>query len=285
MEQRKRGAYKAIGRQQDESLPVAYAADPVLLESSSPVPVEDGLMASKDAYFRDNLDDQLAVFDYDTESLQRNYKSDAVDVLLYRIIVPGIFLSLLLGDDKALLLLFLSVIVVNALILFRRALFGATKETPHTAVTRTGLHHVQPSISGGGSRVQGGGTMLIPFSEIQDIAVSRHNVANRLPLLLVQIKTRSADGTEYIRGGFPTLETTDEGVARLDLLGIVNPFQLKRLLLAMKDQACDDTVRRAKEALQDEDTESSCLRELRDELEKQIEMIESSKKRGEEDVV
>jgi len=50
----------------------------------------------------------------------------------------------------------------------------------------------------------------------------------------------------------------------------------------MKDQACDDTVRRAKEALQDEDTESSSLRELRDELEKQIEMIASSKKRGEE---
>jgi len=281
MEQRKRGAYKAIGRQQDESLPVAYAADPVLLESASPGAVVDALMASsKDAYFRDNLDDQLAVFDYDTETLQLNYKSDVVNGILWGIVAPGIFLSLLVNETLSMLLLFLSVILVITLIKSLRASPRATKESPHTAVTRTGLLHVQPSISGGGA--VGGGTILIPFSEIQDIAVSRHIVANRLPLSLVQIKTCSTDGTEYIRSGFPTFETTEEGVASLNLLGLADPFQLKRLLLAMKDQACDDTVRRAKEALQDEDTESSSLRELRDELEKQIEMIASSKKRGEE---
>jgi len=290
MEQRKRGAYKAIGRQQDESLPVAYAAaDPVLLESASPVPVVDGLMASsKDAHFRDNLlDDQPAVFDYDTETMQRNLITERVAPLIGLLgggAVPGSFLWLLLGDNKRLAILFLllSVILMVALHSFRRALFGAAIETPHTAVTRTGLLHVQPSFSGGGGI---GGTILIPFSEIQDIAVSRHNHPDRLPLSLVQIQTRSADGTEYIRSGFPTLQTTEEGVARLDLLGLADPFQLKRLLLTMKDQACDDTVRQAKEALRDEDTESSCLRELRDELAKQIEMIESSKKRGEEDVV
>jgi len=148
MEQRKRGAYKAIGRQQDESLPVAYAADPVLLESASPGAVVDALMASsKDAYFRDNLDDQLAVFDYDTETLQLNYKSDVVNGILWGIVAPGIFLSLLVNETLSMLLLFLSVILVITLIKSLRASPRATKESPHTAVTRTGLLHVQPSIS------------------------------------------------------------------------------------------------------------------------------------------
>jgi hypothetical protein len=298
MEQSKRGGYKAVAfdGEDDSSLPVAVPEDSVVLAS---VPI-DGLrlraVASNGAYFR-NDSDVVEVFDYDTQALESNRVTvKFLPFIIFNCVcggmVYGSFLRLCLGRSEGSHRFLLFPFLVALLIGFnspwlRRHLMCNISQSCHTAVTPQGLLHVQPREALNNNI---GGTMLIPFSEIRCITVSCDRQPRMVPLSRVQIETFSIDGMEYVKSGFPTFEKgspansdSNETVplARLDLVGLVDPFQVKKLLIAMKDQKRDETARRAKAALQEEDTATTELRELRDELQNQIEMIESIKPRGE----
>ena len=284
MEQEKRGVYYTAVAVQDENLlPIAAAI-------ATDKQASDDAKNAATLLVRDDDDpDAGAVFEYDTETLEINEFNDKVFEPIFVVLcLMGLaaFLWLLLGGAPLWSLrLFVCFVALVSIVGFRtccsasdqRARSSHTfKPPPHTAVKRQGLWHVQPSWS---PTHEMGGTLLIPFAEIRDITVSRHQVPTRLPISVVRIVTRSSDGTEYIKNGFPSL-VADGASVRLDLFGLVDPFQLKRLVLSMRDETCNETLCRAKEALEESGTISE-LQELRTELAKQIEMIESSKKRSE----
>ena len=240
------------------------------------------LPAWEDQYFEDR-GDVLAVFDH----VQENFDQEGLILLGSGIFMIFIVLVGLVPFMPFGLLLLFGGPVTGYLIGPHIAKYmerkAAADPTPiaHTAVTEFGLRHVQPAYN----RVRGS-ALLIPFHDIQDIEVCSSHVS---------IRTPSVDMCEYVEKGLPTftplrcdLEKNEWNAvlpeknthSRLYIMGLREPYRLKKLLLAMKEKHSRDgrvvgnalLTQRVLELLEQErppqsgDHQNALFVELRDEL-------------------
>ena len=227
--------------------------DSIIIETASlggtkeaialPFAETETLPAWDDQYFEDR-GDVLAVFDHD----QENFDQEGLKILLGSgifmifIVVVGLVPFMPFG----LLLLFggpVTGYLIGPHIAKYMERKAAADPTPiaHTAVTEFGLRHVQPAYN----RVRGS-ALLIPFHDIQDIEVCSSHVS---------IRTPSVDMCEYVEKGLPIftrlrydLEKNEWKHVRqernthshLYIMGLREPYMLKKLLLAMKKKHSRD---------------------------------------------
>ena len=267
--------------------------DSVIIETASlggtkeaialPFAETETLPAWEDQYFEDR-GDVLAVFDHD----QENFDQEGLKILLGSgifmifIVVVGLVPFMPFG-----LLVLIGGPITGYLIVTLIAKYMERKAaadpipTAHTAVTEFGLRHVQRAYNS-----DGGSTLLIPFHDIQTIEVCNYHVS---------IRTPSVDMCEYVEKGLPTftplrcdLEKNEWNAvlqeknthSRLYIMGLREPYRLKKLLLAMKEKHSRDgrvvanalLTQRVLELLEQEippqsgDHQNALFVELRDEL-------------------
>lgn len=110
----------------------------------------------------------------------------------------------------------------------------------HTAVTRTGVRHVQPS-----NPNQPGFALEIPFEDVLSIKIetlpSNFSVAVRLTL------ASTDDGLEYITSGYCNFGKTQE--IKLCLIGLKEPVRFKKLIMTMKENVAPSSSSRASSLL------------------------------------
>ena len=267
--------------------------DSVIIETASlggtkeaialPFAETETLPAWEDKYFEDR-GDVLAVFDHVQEVFYFN--SDGLKIILGLcfFMISSLVLCHVPFMPVGLLVLVggpITGYLIGTLIAKYVVRKAAANPIPtgHTAVTEFGLRHVQLAYNGGS-------TLLIPFHDIQTIEVCSS---------LVSIRTPSVDMCEYVEKGLPTftplrcdLEKNEWNAvlpeknthSRLYIMGLREPYRLKKLLLAMKEKHGRDgrvvanalLTQRVLELLEQEnvplsgDHQNALFVELRDEL-------------------
>jgi len=185
-----------------------------------------------DCYF-DDRDDIVAVFDYDKEAISKG----RITLTIWAIVTLCLFSAIFFVPFMPYGLLCCT--IMSAL---PWCFNNQNLDLPHTAVTAFGVRHVQPATYGNNSHR--GFSMLIPFQDIQAIDVAEGGN-------FVWIRTPSADGGDYAETGIPKMTRirydkrlnvwceapADRSThSRLELSGLLEPCQFKKLVLSMKEK-------------------------------------------------
>jgi len=235
---------RVSSRMEEDDVPVAAAVvEHVLMVDNTDftrgrpeVMMAGGPSCWTDDFFQEHTD-IVAVFDYDLDQLKEIKVNETVGpwvVFLTTAAIVGFVWSIYLG---------LPVFVPLACALLFGAAFAIEKPMKrnlektlsckvgvHTAVTRTGVRHVKPSLPN-----RPGFALDIPFEDILSVKIEQLHGFKAIAVRLTLASTD--DGLEYITSGYCKFEKSQRSPEiKLSLIGLKEPVRFKKLIMATKDE-------------------------------------------------